>query len=129
VQPDAREIVVEDATSRVRMDAHDAVLYRPFFHRLHGFFEESRDAPLHLLVLRRGQAASRVQRAALPVNPDLRLTQVMSSDQAAEADALYMGVFLRIFAVIARRTREIGIRIAIGARPGNCPVFSFCGAF
>jgi putative ABC transport system permease protein len=61
----------------------------------------------------------------------------MSSDQAAEADAVYTGVFPRIFAVIAvlamllstsglyaltsftlaRRTRDIGIRTAFGAAP------------
>jgi macrolide transport system ATP-binding/permease protein len=95
---------------------------------------------LRLLVRARGPApglACRVQAPALSVNPDLRLTQVMSSDQAAEAYALYMGVFPRMFAVIAvaamllptsglyaltsltlaRRTREIAIRVALGAAP------------
>jgi ABC-type antimicrobial peptide transport system permease subunit len=95
---------------------------------------------MRLLVRTHGAASAMAQRvyaAAVTVHPDLRLADLKSVAQVAEDDALPERIFLRSFTVIsaialllatagiyalvsftlARRTREIGIRAALGAAP------------
>lgn len=136
--------VVEDVTIRERKGVEDGMLYRPF---------DSSAAPALRLIVRTQGAASpmsrRLEAAALSANPDLRLLDVMSMDRVAEAEALPLRFFLRIFSIVAtvalllstagiyalisftlaRRTREIGIRIALGAAPRRIITGVFSRAF
>jgi ABC-type antimicrobial peptide transport system permease subunit len=93
--------------------------------------------------------AQRVYAAALSVHPDLRLADLKSMAQVAYEAALPERLFLRSFIVIgaialllgtagvyalisftlARRTREIGIRAALGATPRGIIVSVFSRAF
>jgi ABC-type antimicrobial peptide transport system permease subunit len=120
----------------------DAVLYRP----------AGAGDPVRLLVRTRGPAvplSQTVQLAALSAAPDVRLDDVMSVDRLAESEALPVRFFLRASAVIAavalllstagiyalisftlaRRTREIGIRVALGAAPRRIITNVFSRAF
>ncbi len=124
--------VVKDATTGSRTGPDDATVYRV----------ASPDTPSRLLVRVDGSApavAQRVYAAALLVNPDIRLDGLRTMAQVALEAALPERIFLRAFAVIAaislllatagiyalisftlsRRTREIGIRVALGAAPGR----------
>jgi hypothetical protein len=134
--------VVRDATNARRSGPHAAVIYRP--------------APLmqsmRLLVRTHGSAPAMAQRlyaAALTVQPDLRLADLKSAAQVAYDDALPERIFLSSFIVIgaialllatagiyalisftlARRTREIGIRTALGATPRGIIAGVFSRAF
>jgi predicted permease len=134
--------VVGEATTTRRKGPDDAAIYRPGI---------SPDAA-RLLVRTHGAAApmaQRVQLAAMAVHPALRLDELQSLAQYAEADALPERIFLRAFVVtsaialllatagiyalisftLARRTREIGIRIALGAVPRRIVTGVFSRAF
>ena len=134
--------VVRDASNVRRDGPHNAVIYRP--------------APLtrsmRLLVRTHGPASVMAQRlyaAALWVHADLRLADLKSMTQVVYDDALPERIFLRSFIVIgaialllgtagiyalisftlARRTREIGIRAALGATPRGIIAGVFSRAF
>jgi putative ABC transport system permease protein len=134
--------VVKDATSVRRTGPHAAVIYRP--------------APLTQsmrLLARTHEPASamaqRVYAAALSVHPDLRLADLKSMADVAYEATLPERLFLRSFIVIgaialllgtagvyalisftlARRTREIGIRAALGATPRGIIASVFSRAF
>ena len=134
--------VVKDVTVFARKERSDGVLYRPA-----GTMAEAR-----LLVRTQGLAApmaDRIVLAALAAQDDVRLDQVRSMERVAEEEAMPFRVFLRVFGVVsavamllatagiyalisftlARRTREIGIRMALGAAPHRIISGIFSRAF
>ncbi|MEX2273187.1 MAG: ABC transporter permease [Vicinamibacterales bacterium] len=136
--------VVKDVTIMPRKKTDDAMLYRP------GAIDTQ--PSVDLLVRTAGSAAPMSQRltvAALSVDPDMRLMDAQSMDRLAEQDALAVRFFLKVFAVVAavalllstagiyalisftlsRRTREIGIRVALGAEPRRIIRTVFSRAF
>jgi len=134
--------VVKDVTNFGLKGPEDAAIYRPA-------------APTHsmrLLVRTRAPASGMAQRlyaAALSVHPDLRLADLKTATQVAEDGAMPEQIFLRCFIVIggialllatagiyalisftlARRTREIGIRAALGGAPLRIVAGVFSRAF
>ena len=105
-----------------------------------------------LLVRTHGAASPMTQRiyaAARSVHPDIRLADLKSLADLAYDDALPERIFLRAFIVVgaialllstagiyalisftlARRTREIGIRVALGASPRRIITTVFARAF
>jgi predicted permease len=134
--------VVKDATNAQRNGPDDAAIYRP----------AAAAQPMQLLVRTHAPASTMAQRiyaAALTVHPDLRLVNLRSATQVVLDDAMAERIFLRSFIVIggvalllasagiyalisftlARRTREIGIRAALGAAPGRIVAAVFRRAF
>ena len=134
--------VVKDATTMPRKGPDDAALYRP----------AAPAQPVRLLVRTHGAASPMPQRiyaAARSVHPDIRLADLKSLVQVAYDDALPERIFLRAFIVVgaialllatagiyalisftlARRTREIGIRVALGASPRRIITVVFARAF
>ncbi len=137
--------VVKDATTMSRKGPHDAAVYRP----------AAPAQPVRLLVRTHSAAAprqampQRVYAAARSAHPDIRLTDLKSLAQLAYDDALPERIFLRAFIVVgaialllatagiyalisftlARRTREIGIRVALGAAPHRIMTVVFARAF
>jgi predicted permease len=134
--------VVKDADATERTGPDDAAIYRPAAPAL----------SMRLLVRTEGAASAMAQRlyaAALSVHPDLRLADLKSIAQVVDDDALPERIFLRCFIVmgaialllatagiyalisftLARRTREIGIRAALGAAPRRIIAGVFSRAF
>ena len=134
--------VVSDATVTKDPGVEDAVVYRP----------APPGEPVRLLVRTRGAAAAMTQQIYAAVrseNADVRLADLKSLAQQAYDDDLPARIFLRTFIVIsaialllatagiyalisftlARRTREIGIRIALGAAPRGIIRGVFARAF
>jgi predicted permease len=98
--------------------------------------------PVHLAVHVKGDLAAfapRLRALATEVDPTLRLEQVQPLDQVNSAELQVLDFLFRLAALVcgialvlslagiysvmsfavSRRTREIGIRIALGARPGR----------
>ena len=134
--------VVSEATTMRKKGPDDAAIYRPGVNAVAS----------RLLVRTQGTAApmaQRVQLAAMSVHPALRLDGLRSVAQYAEDEALPERIFLRAFLVtsaialllatagiyalisftLARRTREIGIRVALGAAPRRIITGVFSRAF
>ncbi|HYN06260.1 MAG TPA: ABC transporter permease [Vicinamibacterales bacterium] len=134
--------VVKDATTMPRKTSEDSALYRP----------AAPAQPMRLLVRTHGAASPMTQRiyaAARSAHPDIRLADLKSLADVAYDDALPERIFLRAFIVVgaialllatagiyalvsftlARRTREIGIRVALGAAPRRIMTVVFARAF
>jgi putative ABC transport system permease protein len=122
--------VVKDMSLKPDKTTEDAMLYRP---RHLGGSSLARLA-IHA---KTADAPARLRAAAAATDPEIRLTEVMTMDRLAETEAQTMGFFTTALAAIAavalllstagiyalisftlsRRTREIGIRTALGAAP------------
>ncbi len=122
--------VVKDLSLKPDKTTEDAMLYRP---RHLGGSSLARLA-IHA---KTADAPARLRAAAAATDPEIRLTEVMTMDRLAETEAQTMGFFTTALAAIAavalllstagiyalisftlsRRTREIGIRTALGAAP------------
>ena len=91
---------------------------------------------------------SRLRVIATDVDPTLRLTDVLTMDNLSEADRVALDFFARLLGgislvalvlatagvyalmsfTVARRTSEIGIRVALGARPARIVFSTFARA-
>jgi hypothetical protein len=134
--------VVQDAELGERNGADDGTVYRV----------AAAGDPMRLLVRTEGPAAPFTQRvygAALAANADVRLADLKTLTEVAYDDGLPERIFLRAFSVIsaialllatagiyslisftlARRTKEIGIRVALGAAPSGIIRAVFARAF
>ena len=123
--------VVRAAYPMVRYGPDDAAVYQPIR-------AGDRVRLLARTNVPSSQVLQRVQFTALSVNPDLRLSGLRSVAQVRQDEDLPGRVFLRAFSVISaialllatagiyslisftltKRTREIGIRVALGAARG-----------
>ena len=128
--------VVRDISTLPEKKTEDAMLYRPF--TLRG---ADNDAwPWRVMIHARGDVTAPgtpLRLATAATDPDLRLEDVLPLDRVGDADAATMNFFVRSLGVIAaialllstagiyslisftlaRRSREIGIRVALGAAP------------
>ena len=136
--------VVTDLTVKPRKKSYDGTLFKPV----------SVDAAPHMNLLVRTHADAApltptLQSAALVGAPAIRIDDVKSLDRVADENALGERMLLRVFAVVAaialllsmagiyamvsftlaRRTREIGIRVALGAAPRRIITSTFARAF
>jgi ABC-type antimicrobial peptide transport system permease subunit len=122
--------VVDDLSSKPRKTSEDAVIYLP------SRTANTSSMMLAVHVLGGGSIlAPRIRAIAAAIDPELRLSDVMTLDKVNEADRIASQFFLRVLALVsavalllstagvyslmaftvARRTREIGIRAAVGA--------------
>ena len=136
--------VVTDLTVKPRKKSYDGTLFKPV--------SVDAAAPMNLLVRTHADAAPltpTLQSAALVAAPAIRIDDVRSLDRVADENALGERMLLRVFAVVAaialllamagiyamvsftlaRRTREIGIRVALGAAPRRIITSTFARAF
>jgi ABC-type antimicrobial peptide transport system permease subunit len=128
--------VVKDISTLASKQVDEAMIYRPFTPT-----EGNQGAwPWRIVIHVNGDAAALgtpLRRATVAADAALRLEDVLTMDRVAEADALAMNFFVRSLGIVsalalllsiagiyslisftlARRTREIGIRIALGAAP------------
>ena len=136
--------VVRDLTDDTNKKFDDSTLYRlaaaddvyPLYVAIH-----ARSNPSALM--------SRTRILAADVDPSLRLSEVMTMDNLGESDLVALDFFARLMAgisivaiilatagvyalmsfTVARRTQEIGIRVALGANPRRIVTATFARAF
>ena len=136
--------IVESLTSEPAPTTESAALYRPV--------SPGGDVPIHVVVRTTGDAAAathRVRTIAASADPSLRLYDVMPLDDLYRSDLLAHKVLAQALSIIgavalllatagvyslmsftlARRTREIGIRAALGASPRRIVTSIFSRAF
>ena len=136
--------VVKDVTVNPRKKSFDATLFTPV--------SVDAAAPMYLLVRTDSAAAPltrKLQPAALAAAPAVRIADVKSLDRVAEENAVGERMLVRVVGVVAaialllsmagiyamvsftlaRRTREIGIRVALGAAPRRIITSTFARAF
>lgn len=135
--------VIRDLTDETNKLPGDAVMYRP----------APPDAlpALHVAVRAKGNPSavmSRIRIIANDVDPTLRLIEMQTMDKVGESDRLALDFFARLIGgisavalllatagvyalmsfTVARRTPEIGIRLALGASPGRIMLSTFSRA-
>ena len=136
--------VVKDVANTSGASTEDAVIYRPG--------APGRDGPVHMVVRTRGNAqaiAQRVATMAAAAGPAVRLYDIQTLDAVYRTDGIAYAMMARALAVVgavalllatagvysllsftlARRTREIGIRTALGAAPREIVTAIFARAF
>jgi putative ABC transport system permease protein len=135
--------VIRDLNDETNKMPGDSVMYRP----------APPDAlpALHVAVHAKGNPSavmSRIRIIASEVDPTLRLIELQTMDKVGESDRLALDFFTRLLAgisavalllatagvyslmsfTVARRTPEIGIRLALGASPGRIMLSTFSRA-
>jgi hypothetical protein len=135
--------VIRDLTDETNKPPGDAVMYRPAL-------PDALPA-LHLAVHAKGSPSavmSRIRIIASEVDPTLRLIEMQTLDKVGESDRLALDFFARMMGgisvvalvlatagvyalmsfTVARRTPEIGIRLALGASPRRIVLSTFSRA-
>ena len=136
--------VVRDLTDDTNKKFDDSTLFR---------LAAAEDVyPLYVAVRARNNPSalmSRTRVLAADVDPSLRLTEMMTMDNLGEADLVALDFFARLMTgisivaiilatagvyalmsfTVARRTQEIGIRVALGANPRRIVSATFARGF
>lgn len=136
--------VVRDLTDDKNKAFGDSSLFRP---------ARAEDVyPLYVAVRARSEATalmSRTRVVAADVEPQLRLSEMTTMDKLSETDRVALDFFARLMAgvsivamvlatagvyalmsfTVARRTADIGIRVALGANPRRIITSTFARAF
>ena len=136
--------VVTDLTDPTNKRPGESLIFRPA--------AAEATVPLYMAVRARTDVAavmSRLRVIAGEVDPSARLTEMMTLDAVGEADLVALDFFARLLAgvsivamilamagvyalmsfTVARRTAEIGIRVALGANPRRIVTSTFARAF
>jgi predicted permease len=136
--------VVTDLTDPTNKRPGESLIFRPA--------AAETTVPLYIAVRARTDVAavmSRLRVIAGDIDPSARLTEMMTLDAVGEADLVALDFYARLLAgisivamilavagvyalmsfTVARRTAEIGIRVALGANPRRIVTSTFARAF